>query len=88
MVFLEWNTSKSGANDDGSQLNVKEFTSLRILKVHDRLLWTMYHYNLYIDGARREQHRLPFFVTVWQRLPLTLEALTVSRAASQFIVQF
>jgi hypothetical protein len=29
---------ESGANDDGSQLNLKDFTSLRILKVHDCLL--------------------------------------------------
>jgi hypothetical protein len=78
--------SESGANDDGSQLNVKDFTSLRILKVHDRLLRTMYHYNPYVDGVRGGQHRLPSFVPVWQRLPLTLESLTVSKNASQFMV--
>jgi hypothetical protein len=78
--------SKSGANDDGSQLNVKDFTSLRMLKVHDRLLRTMYHYNPYMDGIRGEQRRLPFFVPVWQRLLLTLETLTVSKTDSQFVL--
>jgi hypothetical protein len=48
----------------------------------------MYHYNPYMDGTRRKQQRLPFFVPVWQRLPSTLEGLTVSKAASQFKVQF
>jgi hypothetical protein len=80
--------SKLGANDDGSQLNVKDFTSLRILKVHDRLLRTMCHYNPYMDGIRGGQHRLPCFVPVWQRLPSTLETLTVSKTASQFMAQF
>jgi hypothetical protein len=48
----------------------------------------MYHYNPYMDGTSGEQHRLAVFVPVWQRLPSTLEMLTVSKTGSQFMVQF
>jgi hypothetical protein len=41
-----------------------------------------------MDSIRGERHRLPFFAPVWQSLPLTLEMLTVSKTASQFMVQF